>query len=115
MLYDKEDIKFIVLRLSDNDRSDTVVIDMDDTVEKAAIVIDEDDKASMMIQTWDDNLVYQLYTSPSADLIGFIDSNGIAHVHEPVWQDVPGCPNHNKYEWMEGLDEDVTTFCIEKY
>ena len=115
MLYDKEDIKFIVLRLSGNDRSDTVVIDMNDTIEKAAIVIDEDDKASMMLETWDDNLVYQLYTSPSVDLIGFIDLNGIAHVHEPVWQDVPGCPNYNKYEWLDGLDEDVTTFCIEKY
>ena len=114
MLYDKEDIKFIVLRFNDNGRNDTIVIDINDTIEKAAIVIDEDDKASIMIETWDDDLVYELYTSPSTNLIGFIDSKGIAHVHEPVWQDVPGCPNYNKFEWLDGLYEDVTTFCIEK-
>lgn len=110
MKYTKNDIKLACFRIGESDCFINLL--MDDSIERLEIDIDEDNKASLVLETSDSDLVYEIYTSDPITDIRLVDNDLATFGFETVWETVAG--KYNKYQYIEDIGEDIVKIYIRK-
>ena len=110
MKYTKNDIKLVCFRIGESDYFINLL--MDDSIERLEIDIDEDNKASLVLETSDPDLVYEIYTSDPITHIRIVDNDLATFGFDPIWETV--AEKFNKYEYIEDIDADIAKIYIRK-
>ena len=110
MKYTKNDIKLVCFRMGESDHFINLL--MDDSIERLEIKINRHNKASLILETSDPNLVYEIYTSDPITHIRIVDNNLTTFGFEPVWETIAG--KYNRYQYIEDIDEDIVKIYIRK-